>query len=59
MCNINEICFIFSHQNHKYDYGMKSENPLKHIHFYTKDDDTKGILLGDEKVCSVIPIKEG
>ncbi|XP_072032387.1 deoxynucleoside triphosphate triphosphohydrolase SAMHD1-like isoform X2 [Amphiura filiformis] len=43
--------------NHKYDYGMKEKNPLKHIFFYTKDNNKKGILLEDEKMPPTLPAK--
>lgn len=38
-----------------YDYGMKSEDPIKHMGFYGKEDPTKAVKLTRDQVSQMLP----
>ncbi|XP_071173860.1 deoxynucleoside triphosphate triphosphohydrolase SAMHD1-like isoform X2 [Mytilus edulis] len=37
------------------DYGMKSENPIKNVRFYNKNDVTKAVILDKHHVSLMLP----
>lgn len=38
-----------------YDYGMKDEDPIKHMRFYGKEDPKRGLEIRRDQVSKMLP----
>lgn len=38
-----------------YDYGMKDEDPIKHMRFYSKDNPAKAVKVRRDQVSQMLP----